>query len=184
MTRLEAAVSNPLHDATVVFERLLGPSGILAYLTYMGERLVEMRRLLKRTASLYLHCDPTASHYLKALADDLFGHQNHRNEVIWERTTGRKAGRQYGQVHNVVLFYSKTKANVWNSPTIPQSEETVRGHVLMRDEGSLFRQSDFSGAGEGPPHNFGNRTIASQGRHWIFDQEGVDRLMREERIVF
>ena len=146
VARLEAAVSNPLHDATVAFKRLLGPSGMLAYLTYMGERLVEMRRLLKKTGSLYLHCDPTASHYLKALMDDLFGHQNHRNEIIWERTTGRKSGRQYGRVHDVVLFYSKAKSNVWNSPTVPQSEDNVRGHDLMRDDGGMFRQSDFSGA--------------------------------------
>lgn len=104
VARLGAAVSNPLHDATVAFERLLGPSGMLAYLTYMGERLVEMRRLLKRTASLYLHCDPTASHYLKALMDDLFGHKNQHNKVIWERTTGHKAGCQYGRVHDVVLL--------------------------------------------------------------------------------
>ena len=172
-------------QAMQAFRTLLGDNDMLAYLSMMAPRLVELRRVLKPTGSLYLHCDPTASHYLKMLMDAIFDPVNFRNEIIWERTTGRKAGRQFGRVHDVILFYSKSKANIWNAPTIPQSEETVRGHDLMRDEGGLFRVSDFSGAGPGPPRRFGDRIIeAPSGRHWMFDQDGVDRLMREGRITF
>lgn len=158
---------------------------LLAYLSYMTERLLFMKGLLRPTGSLYLHCDPTASHYIKIMLDAIFGHENFRNEIAWERTTGRKSGKQYGRVHDVLLFYSRGKQNTWNPPTIPQSEETARGHDLMRDGNGLYRLSDFSGAGAGPPRTFGDRTITPpSGRHWMYDQKGVNRLMDAGRIVF
>lgn len=173
-------------QAMQAFRTFLGDSDMMAYLAMMAPRLVELRRVLKDTGSIYLHCDPTASHYLKMLMDAIFGPTNYRNEIIWERTGGRKSGRQFGRVHDVILFYSRSAQNTWNAPTVPQSEETARGHDLMRDEGGMFRVSDFSGAGAGPPRVFASRGPLSPpgGRHWMFDQEGVDRLLAEDRIVF
>ena len=172
-------------EAMQAFRTFLGDSDMMAYLAMMAPRLIELRRVLKPTGSIYLHCDPTASHYLKMLMDAVFGAPNFRNEIIWERTTGRKAGRQFGRVHDVLLFYSKGKENVWTAPTTPQDEETVRGHDLMRDDKGLYRVSDFSGAGQGPARRFGSRVIEPPtGRHWMFDQPGVDRLMAEGRIIF
>ena len=159
--------------------------GMFSYLMMMSPRLFELRRVLKPTGSIYLHCDPTASHYLKLVMDGIFGSANFRNEVAWERTTGRKSGKQYGRTHDVILFYAKSRHNIWNAPTVPQSEESVRGHDLMRDHGGLYRMSDFSGAGSGPSRRFGDREIEPPaGRHWMFDQQGVDRLMLEGRIAF
>ena len=155
-----------------------------AYLAYMAVRLLEMRRLLKPTGSIYLHCDPTMSHYLKLVMDAIFGRRNFRNEIIWERTTGRKSGQQYGRAHDVILFCAES-GHTWNAPTLPQTEQTVRGHDLMRDSGGVFRLSDFSGAGPGPPRRFGDSDISPpSGRHWMFGQAGVDRLMREGRVAF
>jgi DNA modification methylase len=87
---------------------------LLAYLVYMSYRLFEMRRILKPTGSLYLHCDPTASHYMKVILDGVFGHQNFRNEIIWKRTSSHNRAKRWGPVHDSLLFYSKTEKAVWN----------------------------------------------------------------------
>lgn len=158
----------------------------MAYLTMMAVRLLELHRVLKPTGSLYLHCDPTASHYLKILLDGVFGAGQYRNEIIWKRTSGRKSVSQFGRVHDVLLFYTKSYATTWNLPTTPQDEASVRGHDLMRDINGIFRVSDFSGAGPGPPRIFGaaGELHPPSGRHWMFDQAGVDRLLTEGRIIF
>ena len=82
------------------------------YLTYMSIRLIEMQRVLKDTGSVYLHCDPTMSHYLKLLMDGIFGHQNFRNEVVWYYNSGAR-GRRFGKRHDIILLYSKTEDYVF-----------------------------------------------------------------------
>lgn len=77
---------------------------LLAYLLYMVTRLLEMKSILKPTGSIYLHCDPTASHYIKVMMDGIFGHQNFRNEIIWKRTSAHSGAKRYGPVHDVLLF--------------------------------------------------------------------------------
>jgi site-specific DNA-methyltransferase (adenine-specific) len=166
-------------EAMRAFRTFLGHSDMMAYLAMMAPRLIELHRVLKVTGSIYLHCDPTASHYLKMLF--------FRNEVIWERTTGRKGVRQFGRVHDTVLFYSSSDVSTWNPPTVPQGEDNVRGHDLIRDEasGELYRLSDLTGAGQGPPRSFGGKVIdPPQGRHWGYDQDGIDKLWAEGRVEF
>ncbi|MBA3876394.1 MAG: hypothetical protein C0498_05570 [Anaerolinea sp.] len=80
----------------------------------MAVRLVELHRVLKQTGSLYLHCDPTASHYLKLLLDAVFDARNFRNEVIWERATAKNDPKRYGRTHDVLLFYSRSAVFTWN----------------------------------------------------------------------
>ncbi len=101
----------PVADALAAFRAMLGPSTMLAYLSMMAPRLIELRRVLKSTGSLYLHCDPTASHYLKLLLDAIFGASGFRNELIWHYGgRGAKAiSRQYPKNHDVLLWYSKGK---------------------------------------------------------------------------
>ena len=79
---------------------------LLAYLSYMVERLAYMKPILKPTGSIYLHCDPTASHYLKVLMDGIFGHTNFRNEITWKRTSGHSDAGTLGAVHDTILFYT------------------------------------------------------------------------------
>lgn len=167
--------------------RVLGEGSLLAYLGSIALRLVEINRVLKPTGSFYLHCDPSASHYLKIIVDSVFlpSGGNFLNEIIWERTTGRKGGKQYGRVHDVLLFFSKSSNTVWNPPTIPQSEENAKGHDLLRDDNGLFRLSDLTGAGQGPGRVFNGAMMQPpRGRHWAYDQAGVDRLWSEGRIAF
>ncbi|MBD2763565.1 restriction endonuclease subunit M [Kocuria sp. cx-116] len=102
-------------DAMEAFRRLLGESDAMAYLVMMAPRLYELRRVLKQTGSLVLHCDPTMSHYLKVLLDSMFGVENLRNELIWQRT-GSKAlqSQRLSNNHDVLLVYGKSDRAKWN----------------------------------------------------------------------
>ena len=107
-------------DVMQAFYTFLGGNDMMAYLTMMSSRLVELRRVLKSTGSLYLHCDPTASHYLKLLCDAILGKENFRNEIIWKRTTAKSlAFRNLPNNHDILLLYSKGENFLWNRPFIP-----------------------------------------------------------------
>ena len=114
-----------IDDATVEFWRTwmnalrYTQPRLLAYLSYMVERLLQMKLVLKPTGSVYLHCDPTASHYLKAMMDAIFGHQNFRSEIIWKRSGGKSDARRWGISTDRLLFYSKTEQYVWNKQYQP-----------------------------------------------------------------
>ena len=85
-----------------------------AYLTMMAPRLVELQRVLKPSGSIYLHCDPTAGHYLKVLMDAVFGPRNFRNEIIWRRTGAHNSAKRYGPIHDTLLFYTKSGEYTFN----------------------------------------------------------------------
>ena len=149
MAMFEGAIANPLHDAVCGLFRLLGPSGMMAYLTYMAERLLPTRRLLKPTGSIYLHCDPTASHYLKALMDAIYGGRNFRNEITWRRInpTGR-ASRRFANNADTILYYGKSDQQIWNPQFLPHDPEYVKRMYRYKDEaGRLYRLGDLKGAG-------------------------------------
>lgn len=97
----------------------LGDNDMMAYLAMMAVRLLELHRVLKPTGSLYLHCDPTASHYLKLLLDGVFGGENFQNEITWKRTTTHSDSKTWSRVSDIVLFYSKSRNFVWNTPREP-----------------------------------------------------------------
>jgi adenine specific DNA methylase Mod len=99
------------------FQTFLSGSDMLAYLAMMAPRLVELRRVLKPTGSIYLHCDPTASHYLKLLMDAVFDPRNFRSEIIWRRSSGHnKLTLQYGPIHDTLLFYSEVTQRSLTAP--------------------------------------------------------------------
>ncbi len=124
---LKRATGNPASKVIIGMETILGPSGMLAYLSYMAERLYECRRVLKSTGSIYLHCDPTASHYLKLLMDALFiraGQKNFRNEIVWRMgwVSGFKTlKRGWIRNHDTILYYVKTPSAIkrFNKEYIP-----------------------------------------------------------------
>lgn len=114
-------------DALEAMRRLLGDNDVLAYLVMMAARLVELHRVLKPTGSLYLHCDPTASHYLKIVLDAIFGPTRFRNEIVWRRTpfkgSSKARSQQLPKSHDVILFYSKGDSWTWLAPTEPYSDK-------------------------------------------------------------
>jgi adenine specific DNA methylase Mod len=115
--------------------------GMQSYLCMMAVRLLEMRRVLKDTGSIYLHCDPTASHYLKMLMDSIYGQASFHNEIVWKRTSGRSGAHGFGRVHDTILFYCKTETFTWNPQWLPLSEEHVRRAYRNEDERGRW-QSD------------------------------------------
>jgi len=101
-------------QAMQAFRMYLGENDMLAYLSMMAPRLVELHRVLKPTGSIYLHCDPTASHYLKLIMDTIFEPKNFKNEIVWHYRTGNIAKKQFQRKHDILLFYSKTPDTFFN----------------------------------------------------------------------
>ena len=150
-------------DVMQAFRRFLGTNDMLAYLTMMAPRLVELQRVLKPTGSIYLHCDPTASHYLKLLMDAIFSPQNFRSEVSWKRTSAHSGSKRWGPVHDTLLFYSKSDSYIWNEVFQSYSEEYVDSFYRFTDEKGRFRIGDLTGAGTRTAR-FERPTIWSPGR--------------------
>jgi DNA modification methylase len=176
-----------ISDAMRAFKTFLGHSDMMAYLAMMAPRLIEMKRVLKVTGSIYLHCDPTASHYLKMLMDGVFGPQYFRNEIIWRRTTSHMGAQRCGNVHDTLLYFAKGDSSIWNSVYQKYDEEYVQQYYRYEDEkGRKFMSGDLTGAGRGPSRTFSDRgTIKPPtNRHWMFDQKGIDRALKDGRIYW
>jgi adenine specific DNA methylase Mod len=175
-------------DALRSFRTFLHCTDMLAYLSMMAPRLVELRRVMKETASIYLHCDPTASHYLKILMDAVFGPQCFRTEIIWKRSSahndGKQGRKQHGRIHDVILFYSKGADWKW----IPQYTSYDQGYVdksyrhVEPDTGRWYRLGDLTGPGG---KNKGNPSYEVMGvtRHWRYSKENMEKLIAEGRVV-
>lgn len=113
-------------NALQSFRMLVGDSDMLAYLTMMAPRLVQLRRVLKPSGSIYLHCDPTASHYLKLLMDSIFGARNFQNEVVWWYRKWSKSTNHFLRNHDVLLFYSRNPEHTFNILRVPLATSTLK----------------------------------------------------------
>ena len=154
-----------LHDS-------IGQNDVMAYLVMMATRLIELHRVLKPTGSLYLHCDPTASHYLKLVLDQIFGPANFRNEIVWKRGHSFKhSGNQFPRVHDVILFYSKSDRVVFNKLLIDYEEGTLRNYTYDDNNGrGKYRLQALRTYGEDTIKELetDNRIyITSSGKKWL-----------------
>lgn len=145
-------------DAAIMLKAMrsaLGENDMMAYLAMMAVRLIELHRVLKPTGSLYLHCDPTASHYLKILLDAIFGAKNYRSEIIWKRSSAhsdaKQGRRMHGHIHDTILFYTKDKTWTWNDVYTQFTDEYVgRDYGLVDEETKRrFRRGDLTAAKPG-----------------------------------
>ena len=133
----------------------LGGSDMMAYLSMMALRLIELRRVLKPTGSIYLHCDPTASHYLKFVMDAVFGPEQFSSELIWRRSgahSDAKQGRKnYGHIHDTILFYKKSETATWNTLHTEYDEAYVSRDYKLVEEGTgrHFRRDNLTAARPG-----------------------------------
>jgi len=159
---------------------------MLAYLSMMAPRLIELRRVLKETGALYLHCDPTASHYLKLLLDSIFGVENFLNENVWKRTSGHSDARRCGRVHDVILSVAKTSKYKWNKTYQPYDPTYVERYYRYKDvDGRRYASGDVAAAGPGPARLFkGELRNPPPGSHWRFSQEKLNELVASGRIFF
>jgi DNA modification methylase len=138
----------------LAFKTFLGQSDMLAYLSMMAPRLIELRRVLKPTGSIYLHCDPTASHYLKMLLDSVFGPKRFLNEVVWKRSSAhsdtKQGMRRYGKIHDVLLVYTKSDDHIWTPLYTPYTEEYLKSEYRHQTaEGRRYKETDVTAAKPG-----------------------------------
>jgi site-specific DNA-methyltransferase (adenine-specific) len=167
----------------------LGENDMMAYLAMMAARLIELHRVLKPTGSLYLHCDPTASHYLKILLDAVFGGRNFRNELIWKRTDSHNDAKQgakhFGRIHDTILFFTKGEPRVFNALYKPLPESTMDKWYRNVEEGTgrRYNKADVTGPGGAAK---GNPLYEWNGvtRYWRYSRERMQQLHDEGRLVY
>jgi len=138
---IDSPIASPkVKDLMNLLIGFLGKNDMMAYLTMMCIRLVELRRVLKDTGSIYLHCDPTASHYLKLMMDAIFGLKYFKNEIIWHYRRWTAPSNRFQRLHDVILFYTKNDNHTFNQVLIPYTE----GSVARKMQGVLhrFKQGD------------------------------------------
>ena len=178
-----ARFGGKVSNAIIAFHELLGGSDMLAYLSMMALRLVELRRVLKPTGSVYLHCDPTASHYLKLLMDAVFGPLNFQNEIIWKRTSGHSDAERCGDVHDTLLFYSKEESYTWNKTYQAYDPDYVEQYYRYQDpDGRRFMSGDLSASGlQGGGYEYIWKGVT---RVWRCPLETMERLEKEGRIFY
>jgi len=178
-------------DCLQAFRTFMGACDMLAYLVMMAPRLVELRRVMKPTASIYLHCDPAASHYLKMMMDAIFGPQNFLNEVIWRRTGAHNSSRRFGPIHDVLLFYARSDSYYFKVNFRPYLKGHVEGYFKQTDAKGRYWTNALTGAGtrkgdSGKPWLSYDPT--SVGRHWaipgrISEELGLDpNLSTQEKL--
>jgi site-specific DNA-methyltransferase (adenine-specific) len=151
----------------------LGDNDMMAYLAMMAVRLVELHRVLKPTGSLYLHCDPTASHYLKILLDAVFGAKSYRNEIVWRRATSHNDAKRFGRITDRIYYYTKSDEYLWNGDHVrsERSKEDLDRSYPSTDKRGRFRSSDLTGPSHGQSSGESAKPwkgydVISRGRVW------------------
>lgn len=174
-----ATIVHALHSA-------LGESDMMAYLVMMAQRLSELRRVLRSTGSLYLHCDPTASHYLKIILDAVFGPRNFRSEIIWKRTSAHSDARVgYGDVTDTILFFTAGNSPSWNRIYQPLDEKHVAAKYTYREaDGRLFSTRDLRSPSPRPNLTYTYKGYPPHPNGWSISKELMEKYDAEDRLYF
>ena len=164
----------------------IGENQMMAYLVMMAARLVELHRVLKPTGSLYLHCDPTASHYLKIILDTIFGAQNFRNEIIWQRTSSHNDSKKWGAIHDTIFYYGKTRNVTWNHVFTAQESGYVENFFRYEDEKGRYRLHEIiRTASMGPRPNLSYEYKGYTPEWgWRVVREKLEKLDEEGQLVW
>ena len=171
---------------------IIGTNQMMAYLVMMATRLVELHRVLKPTGSLYLHCDPTASHYLKILLDAVFGPKSFRSEIVWKRSSAhsdtKQGAKQPGRIHDVLLFYSKDMSEwLWNPVHTPYDREYLATNYrhIEPETGRRFKSTDLTAAKPGGDtlYEWKGRK-PPEGRYWAYSKENMQKFEAENRLYY
>lgn len=167
------------------FTKVLGKGSLLSYLVSMTLRVAEIHRVLKPTGSFYLHCDPTASHYLKIIIDAIFCSQggDFLNEIVWKRTTAHNDPQKFGRIQDRIFFYSKTQSKIFNYIDNTHSVEQLSRYKYSDDKG-LYRAENLTA-----PHFSETRTVDWRGvnpgnnRQWRFSLAKLEELYENGYIL-
>jgi site-specific DNA-methyltransferase (adenine-specific) len=180
-----------LHVLMQAMHTAIGENAMMAYLAMMAVRLVELHRVLKASGSLYLHCDPTASHYLKLVLDAVFGAENYVNEIIWKRTSAHSnVYKAFGGITDTIFFYAKSRERVWNQQYRAASNETEAAAFPHADaDGRRWRSENMRNPGIRP--NLHYSYTASNGvtyqphpNGWTVTLEKMRQYDRDGRLHF
>ena len=184
----ELAEQEPALHGIIDAAGLAHGKGMMSYLIMMGVRLLEMRRILKDTGSIYLHCDPTAGHYLKMEMDAVFGDSRFRSEIIWKRTSAhsdtKQGRRQHGRIHDVLLYYTTGDSWTWNPIYTDYDADYVRTFYRYEEEGTgrkytLDNLTGPGGAAKGNPQY----EVMGVTRYWRYSREKMQELIDVGRIM-
>ncbi|MBI5000673.1 MAG: site-specific DNA-methyltransferase [Euryarchaeota archaeon] len=175
----------------VAFRKFLGENDMMAYLAMMAPRLKEMHRVLKPIGSLYLHCDPTASHYLKILMDGVFGFRNYRNEIIWQRTfAGKPIYRNIPKNSDIILWYTKTDDYFFTPILIPLSDEDKATFNFDDGDGrGPYNTQPIINPGDRPNLKYIYKDLKGRewqppNNGWRFNEERMHQLESDRRLSF
>lgn len=164
----------------------LGRGSTASYLVAMAPRLAEVHRSLAETGSLFLHCDPSASHYLKVLLDHIFGEENFRSEIVWKRTHAHSSSRRFGPVHDTILFYTKSNKYQWNQLFGEYRAAYLEKFFTLTDERGRYQLITCTAPGDRTgtrAHYDWRGLLPPPGRHWAWRREQMERFEGEGRLV-
>jgi site-specific DNA-methyltransferase (adenine-specific) len=173
-------------DLLKAMRSFLGENDMMAYLSMMAIRLVELRRVLKPTGSLYLHCDPTASHYLKLLLDAVFGARGYRNEIVWKRTSAHgDAAVSFGDVTDKIFFYTKGDRATWHRQFVPLSDEHVAAKYASADgDGRRYTTRDLRSPSPRPNLTYEYKGYKPHPNGWSISRDLMERYDEQGLLYF
>ena len=182
IAQIKKSVGHKARNSVMALDRFFKDgNGMLAYLIYMADRINEMHRILKDDGSIYLHCDPTASHYLKMIMDDVFGAQNFRNEIVWIRKqdTHNLASKHAGKVHDVIFWYAKSSDTKYNKQFVDYSEDYINTAYKHEDKRGRYRTLPCTNeTGGNKPYKFRGIT-----RAWRFKKTRMQQMFDDDWLV-
>jgi DNA modification methylase len=167
------------------FRTFLGENDMLAYLSMMAPRLIELRRVLKPIGSIYLHCDPTSSHYLKLLMDAIFDPRNFKNEIVWRRADPKgHAFTRFPSTHDVILYYARGEEPTWKTQYRGYDPDYLKSHYSSLEEGTgrRYTLSDCTNPNKNRPH----LTYEWHGitKVWRWTKEKMQQMHDEGRLIY
>lgn len=187
---ITASGNHKLHVLMQAMKTAIGENAMMAYLAMMAVRLQELHRVLKPTGSLYLHCDPTASHYLKLVLDAVFGAENFRTEISWRRQSAHndaaQGRKQFGNVRDIIFFYTKSEDWTFNWLFTPYDKTYVNSFYRYIEEGTgrRYRLGDITApGGANPAKRNPHYEFLGVTRYWRYSQERMQSLYEEGRII-
>lgn len=160
---------------------------LLAYLVYMVQRLIFMKGILRPTGSIFLHCDPEASHYIKIMMDGIFGHDNFRNEIIWKRQSAHSDAKyQFPAVSDTILFYGASKSAKFNPQYVAHDPEYVEKFYRFNDDDGRgpYRLADMASPNPRPNMMYEYKGYSYPAKGWRYQRDTMERLDSEGRIYF
>jgi len=183
---IQTTASEKIRKLILGLYEIIGPTPMMAYIVMMTTRLVEIHRILNNTGSIYLHCDTTAGHFLRLTMETIFGAENFRNVIIWQRFNFHADAKRWGRIHDEILYYNKSPKALerFNRQRKGYNEAYIKSHFKQDENGRYFRLDNPSAPGAGPAkYFFGKLLEPPKKAMWRWSQDKINELCDAGRIV-